>query len=239
MNKYGYARVSTAGQEVKTQVEILKKLGIPEAFIVAEVISSRKKNRPGLEKVLEELETGDELWVTKVDRLGRSYHELYDLVEALEAKGVTLVINGTKHDPTTAMGRIFFNMLAVMGEFERDMIAERTRERLAYAKAEGVVLGRKPALTARQKTEAVKAYDQNISKKRIAKIYGVSRATVSKAIQERHDAEAADSDPKLRKQLRTMKTEQKAIIRHLEEVTEEAREEKEKQAAEAASRKAA
>ncbi|WIE60957.1 recombinase family protein [Curtobacterium sp. MCLR17_032] len=226
MTDYGYGRVSTDRQDLEAQQAALLRYGVAPEFIEVEKITSRKAQRPGLERVLAELSRGDRLHCVKLDRLGRSMHELTDLAASLDERGVTLVIGGVPHDPTTATGRLLFNALAMVAEFERDMTAERTKDRLAHKKAKGESVGRPSALSVRQKAEAVKAHEAGLSKVRIAKIYGVARATVSKAIEAAKDDAAIAADPELRKQVRLLLQEERALVRRLEEATAIARIEK-------------
>jgi len=215
MTKYGYARVSTAKQDLADQISQLEALGVDRADIEAEVISSRKERREKLDLILGELRRGDELHVVELSRLGRSMEELGALGKTLEEKGVRLGIGGAVYDPTTFEGRTIFLVLSMVAELEREFIADRTRRRLAQMKADGKQVGRKPALTKRQTTEARKAYEQGLSKARIARIYGVSRATITKAVERAGDEARIETDPELRRTIREQEKEQKAAERRL------------------------
>lgn len=226
MTRYGYARVSTAKQDLSDQVAQLEAHGIDRSHIEAEVISSRKAKRVALERVLEELKEGDELHVVELSRLGRSMEELGTLGKTLEEKGVRLGVGGAVYDPSTFEGRTIFLVLSMVAELEREFIADRTRRRLAQMKADGKQIGRKPALTKRQATEAKKAYDAGLSKSTIAAKYGVSRATITKAVEGAADAERIETDPELRRTIREQEKEQAAAIRRLEAAKRAADEEK-------------
>lgn len=228
MKKYGYARVSTAKQDLEAQVALIESYGVDQTYIEAEVVSSRKEKRAALERVLAELSAGDELHVVELSRLGRNMEELASVGKQLEEKKVKLGIGGTIHDPSTFEGRAIFLVFAMVAELEREFIADRTRRRLAHMKAEGKPIGRKPALSKRQITEARKAYEAGYSKNRISKIYGVSRATVSRALEASQDEAAVEQSPELRKLIREQVAEDAAIQRKLEAAKKAADEAKER-----------
>ena len=125
MTKYGYARVSTTQQDLSRQLATLRRHGVDDAHIETEKVSGTKRDRPALTRLLAELQKGDELHVEKLDRLGRSTRDLIDLAGKLEERSVALVVDGERHDPTTPMGRLFFHLLAMLAEFERDLTAVR------------------------------------------------------------------------------------------------------------------
>lgn len=154
--------------------------------------------------------------MVNLDRLGRSMEELGAVGRLLEEKKVKLGIGGTIHDPSSFEGRTLFLVLSMVAELERGFIADRTRRRLAQKRANGEHIGRKPALTKRQKTEVAKAFDAGLSKSQISKIYGVARATVAKAIQETSDEARIELDPALSKTVRAQEKEEREIIRRLE-----------------------
>ena len=136
--RYGYARVSSYGQaaegtSIDTQTDILKSKGCE--VVVQEVFTGKSSHRPKLDELLDSLKDGDELYVTKMDRLARSLSDGFNILEKLDERGVAVtVLNMGKlsGDPTSKLLR---NMLLAIAEFERDMIAERTREGKERAKA--------------------------------------------------------------------------------------------------------
>ncbi|CEI49771.1 recombinase family protein [Propionibacterium freudenreichii] len=216
MTRYGYTRVSTARQDLEDQIAQVESYGVDRSYIEGEIISSRKEKRAALARVLAELSEGDELHVVKLDRLGRDMEELGEVGRLLEQKKVKLGIGGTIHDPSTFEGRTLFLVLSMVAELEREFIADRTRRRLAQMKADGKHIGRKPALTKRQKTEAAKAFAAGLSKSQIAKIYGVSRATVAKAVEQGSDEERIERDPELRRTVRAQQKEEREAVKRLE-----------------------
>ena len=177
---YGYARVSTDGQSVAAQVAALRKHGAGKVF--REVASGAKTDRAQLRRVLEELDAGDVLMVTRLDRLARSTRDLLNTLAALaDRKAGFKSIGDAWADTTTSHGRLMLTVLGGLAEFERDLIRTRTGEGRERAKARGVKLGRKPKLTEHQKREAIKRRDQGgESLADIGRSYNVSAATISR-----------------------------------------------------------
>ena len=172
----GYARASTIDQEAGFQVQIkaLKAADCEKLF--SEQVSSVAQ-RPQLEAAVDYLRDGDVLVVTKLDRLARSVAHLVAIGEQLEAKGVALKVLDQAIDTSTPTGRLMFNMLGSIAQFERELMLERQREGIARAKAEGKYKGRKP--TARDKGHEVKRLrSEGIGATAIAKQLGISRASV-------------------------------------------------------------
>lgn len=146
--KIGYGRVSTAEQNVETQREALIALGVaPDKIRLDRGVSGRRRVRPALERALGELRDGDELVVTKLDRLGRSLRDLLDIADEIRAKGAALTIGRATYDPADPAGAMMFQMLGMAAEFEVSMNRERTREGVSRAKAEGKYKGRRPKLS--------------------------------------------------------------------------------------------
>jgi DNA invertase Pin-like site-specific DNA recombinase len=133
--------------------------------------------KPKLEAALDYLREGDALVVTKLDRLARSVAHLVAIGERLDSKGVTLKVLDQAIDTSTPTGRLMFNMLGSIAQFERELMLERQREGIARAKAEGKYKGRKP--TARAKTPEIKRLmADGIGPTAIARQLGISRASV-------------------------------------------------------------
>lgn len=138
MTIFGYARVSTNQQELKTQIEKLRKNGATKIF-QEKYSGVKRKGRAAIDEVLFELVEGDVLLVTKIDRLARSIRDLKDVIEELNGKGCTIIFidnslrfESGKADP---MSTLMLNMLGSFAEFERDLIVSRTQEGKDYAKA--------------------------------------------------------------------------------------------------------
>jgi DNA invertase Pin-like site-specific DNA recombinase len=179
----GYARTSTTDQQagLDAQVRDLKAVGCRKVFSEqASAVSARAH----LDAALDYCRDGDTLVVTKLDRLARSARHLSEVVDQLEAKGVTLRIlnfGGDAVDTRGATGRLMLNMFAAMAQFEREMMLERQREGIAKAKAEGKYKGRKP--TARVKAaEAVHLFNEGKKVSQIAKQLGIGRGSVYRAL---------------------------------------------------------
>jgi DNA invertase Pin-like site-specific DNA recombinase len=145
MPKYGYARVSTVGQDLDIQIAALRAAG-------CDVVRSEKRSgtstagRAELRNLLDFIRQGDELVVTRIDRLARSIGDLQDIVRELRAKGAALKAIEQTIDTSTAAGKAFLDMLGVFGEFETAIRKERQLEGIAAAKAAGVYTGRKPSI---------------------------------------------------------------------------------------------
>ena len=143
--RIGYGRVSTTDQDARAQVLRLEAAGCTRTF--TETISSRVKDRPQLAACLDYLRPGDTLVAVRLDRLARSTRELLELAQGLEQRGIDLVVLDQQIDTRTPAGRLLFTMLAAIGEFERDLIRERTMDGLARARAEGKTGGRRASIT--------------------------------------------------------------------------------------------
>jgi DNA invertase Pin-like site-specific DNA recombinase len=177
---YGYARVSTDGQSVTAQVAELRKRGAGKVF--REVASGAKTDRAALRRVLGQLDTGDVLMVTRLDRLARSTRDLLNTLASITGKNAGFrSLNDAWADTTTAHGRLMLTVLGGLAEFERDLIRARTSEGRERAKARGVKLGRKPKLTEHQKREAIRRRDHDGEPVReIARSFNVSHSTISR-----------------------------------------------------------
>jgi DNA invertase Pin-like site-specific DNA recombinase len=141
----GYARVSTVDQNPDLQRDALAAVGCARVF--EDEASGARADRPGLEQALDYVRDGDALVVWKLDRLGRSLPHLIETVASLAAKGVGFRSLTEAIDTTTPGGRLVFHLFGALGEFERDLIRERTRAGLAAAAARGRKGGRKPVAT--------------------------------------------------------------------------------------------
>jgi DNA invertase Pin-like site-specific DNA recombinase len=141
MAAIGYARVSTTDQDLALQLDALAKVGCARIF--EDTASGAKAERPGLAAALSFAREGDILTVWKLDRLGRSLPHLIETVNALEARGVSFRSLTEAIDTTTPGGRLVFHIFGALGQFERDLIRERTRAGLEAAAARGRQGGRK------------------------------------------------------------------------------------------------
>jgi DNA invertase Pin-like site-specific DNA recombinase len=177
--KYGYARVSSDGQSVDAQVRQLTKAGCKKVF--REVASGTKTDRAQLRRLLDVLDAGDTLTVTRLDRLARSTRDLLNTLAAITGKNAGFKSLGdTWADTTTSHGRLMLTVLGGLAEFDRDLIRARTGEGRARAVARGQRMGRPFKLTDHQKREAIKRRNQGETLADIARSYNVSAATISR-----------------------------------------------------------
>ncbi|HDR8948999.1 TPA: recombinase family protein [Burkholderia vietnamiensis] len=189
---FAYLRVSTADQDTTNQAQEITSSGFAvEAHrMIAETVSGSTPalSRPAFAKLLERMERGDVLVVTKIDRLGRDAMDIRATVDRLAEGGIRvhcLALGGA--DLTSAAGKMVMTVIGAMAEFERDLIIERTNAGLAKAKAAGVRLGRKPS-SVHSDAEAIRAeIAEGKSVAQIAKDRGVSRMTIMRI----RDAQAA------------------------------------------------
>ena len=183
--KVGYARVSTAGQDLTAQRDGLQALGVdPGRVYVDHGLTGTNRSRPGLREAMAACRTGDTLVVTKLDRLARSVPDARDIVDELTGRGVRLNIGGSVHDPADPIGRLLFTVLSMIAEFEADLARARTREGMAVAKAKGRLRGKQPKLKHGQEAHLVKLWnDGTHTTAELAELFNVSRSTVYRAIQ--------------------------------------------------------
>lgn len=142
MTQWGYARVSRVDQDPAPQFDALRRAGVDEAQLVVDHASGSQDNRPGLTRLLEQLEAGDVLTVWKLDRLGRSLPHLIAIIDSLGERGVEFRSLTDPIDTTTPGGRLLFAVIGAVAQFERELIAERTKAALITARERNATLGR-------------------------------------------------------------------------------------------------
>ncbi|MCE7729352.1 recombinase family protein [Vibrio campbellii] len=174
--KVGYARISTSNQNIEIQYSHLEKAGCNKIY--AEKISSAAKKRPELSKALDFVREGDVLVCTRLDRLARSMSDLVSISEILAKKNVQLVVLEQQLDTTTITGKLLFNMIAAIAEFERSLIAERTMEGRQAAQKKGVKFGRKPILDDVALSKLREDFCKELDKTALAQRYKISRSTL-------------------------------------------------------------
>ena len=176
--KVGYARVSTTDQNLGNQIETLRSFGCEKIFQEKQSGKSAD-NREQLQLALDFVREGDILVVTKLDRMARSVLDLNLIAKRLQDKQVDLKVLSQDIDTTTTYGKLVFNVLGAVAQFERELINERAREGIVKAKARGVKFGRARKVDA---TLAATIRDEsqtwNGSKAEFASRYGLSRATL-------------------------------------------------------------
>jgi DNA invertase Pin-like site-specific DNA recombinase len=180
----GYARVSTEHQDLTARRNALRALGVGDDRIyVDHGLIGTDRDRPGLQLALTACRAGDTFVVTKLDRLARSLPDARDILAELTDKSVRLSTGGSVHDPSDPVGRLLFNVLAMVAEFESDLIRMRTREGIQVAKAKGHLRGKHPKLTANQAKHLVELSDLGTySTSELAELFGVGRSTVYRTL---------------------------------------------------------
>jgi DNA invertase Pin-like site-specific DNA recombinase len=180
---YGYARVSTADQNLDRQLDALRKYGIDKLF--CEKMSGTKKNRPELDKMLSELSEGDTVVIESLSRLGRSVKNLSELMERFNAQNIRLVSMKETIDTTSPTGRLLYTILSSLAQFERDILVERTSEGLKAARARGRCGGR-PKTDVKAIQKALALYQtKEYSITDITELTGVSKSALYRALKER------------------------------------------------------
>ena len=177
--RYGYARVSTDGQSVDAQVRQLTKAGCTKVF--RETASGAKTDRAQLRKALAQLNAGDVMIVTRLDRLARSTRDLLNTLATIaDRKAGFRSLGDTWADTTSAHGRLMLTVLGGLAEFERELIRIRTSEGRARARNRGVKMGRPPKLTPHQIKEALQRRTAGEPMRDIAHSYNVHNSTISR-----------------------------------------------------------
>ncbi len=181
----GYARCSTDEQDLTAQTQALTALGVnAKRIYVDHGLTGTNRDRPGLREALAACRAGDTLVVSKLDRLARSLPDARNIVDELTARDIKLNLGGSVHDPTDPVGRLLFNVLAMVAEFESDLIRMRTREGMKIAKARGRLRGKQPKLSAKQEKHlvALHAAGEHTSTE-LAELFNVGRSTVYRAVE--------------------------------------------------------
>ena len=175
MPKYGYARVSSAGQALEEQISALTAAGC-HAVRAEKASAGSREGRTELETLLAFIRSGDELVVTRIDRLARSLQDLLAIVQALESKGASLKALHQQIDTSGAAGRAFLQMLGVFAEFERSLIRDRQTAGIAKARAEGRSLG--GAQITIPRADIARLLAEQIKPNEIARRLSIGRASV-------------------------------------------------------------
>lgn len=187
----GYARVSTADQDMALQLDALRAAGCARIF--TDVASGTRADRPGLDDALAYLRQGDTFVVWKLDRAGRSFSHLVQLVETLRERGIGLRSLTDGVDSSTTGGRMVIHLFAVLAEFERGLNNERTRAGLAVARAQGRTGGRRPVITAAKLAQAQKLIgEKGLTVREAATRLKVGKTALYKALAAADEAESAE-----------------------------------------------
>lgn len=180
---FAYCRVSTTDQTTDNQAEEIRVAGfdLQPGRVITETVSGSvaASERKGFSKLLDRLESGDVLIVTKLDRLGRNAMDVRATVEHLEAAGVRvhcLALGGV--DLTSAAGKMTMQVINAVAEFERDLLIERTNSGIKRARAEGKTFGRPSALSAVQKAEVLRQLANGMQVAQLARTFNTTRQTI-------------------------------------------------------------
>jgi DNA invertase Pin-like site-specific DNA recombinase len=176
--KVGYARVSTDEQNLSLQIDALTRAGC-QKFFKDRGVSGSAFSRPGLDRVLKCLRAGDTLVVWRLDRLGRSLGKLIELINDLGRREIGFESLTESINTNSAGGMLVFHMMAALAEFEQRLISERTRAGIAASLARGGRIGRKPALTEQQQSQAITLL-RTASVDEVAKAFDVHPRTIKR-----------------------------------------------------------
>jgi DNA invertase Pin-like site-specific DNA recombinase len=180
MEKIGYARVSSTGQSLDVQLGKLNQIGCQRIY--QEKRSGRTSNRPEFQACMNYLREGDTLVITRLDRLARSVVHLAQLAKRFEKEKINLIVIDQNIDTSTSTGRLMFNMLASIAEFENDLRTERQAEGIAKAKENGVKFGR-PAKLNEQICRAIHLRrTEGATIGQLAKEFELGEATIYRAL---------------------------------------------------------
>ena len=179
--KFGYARVSTKDQNLALQLDALKAETCDD--YVSEKVSSRHKDRPEWDNLIQKLRAGDTLIVYKLDRIARSTTELLRIIEDFQRRGIALKsLQEPWADTTSSVGKLIITVMAGIAEFERDLIRQRSRDGREAAIKRGVKFGRPAKLCHSQITIIKEARDSGASIKELSKAFSVSKDTIYRSL---------------------------------------------------------
>lgn len=170
----GYARVSTAEQNLDMQIAALERAGVHRDHIHVEKVSGVSAARPGRDLALKDAMAGDTLVVWKLDRVGRDLLDLFEFMRGLEARNIGFRSLTETIDTTTPIGRLVFALMAALAQFERDLTQERSREGVRRAKAAGKVFGQPPKVHAGNHRQIEAELHKGRSPRDVAKKFGMS-----------------------------------------------------------------
>ncbi len=178
----GYARVSTYGQTLATQLDQLRAAGCSSRNIYREKVTGARADRRELNRMLGKLASGDVVTVTRIDRLARSTFDLFGIIKRIvDAKAQFRSLAEPWADTGTSTGRLMIAVLGGLADVERDLIRTRTAEGRSRAKAQGQQMGRPPALTPAQQTEATRRRAEGATLDELARSHNVVISTIRRA----------------------------------------------------------
>lgn len=179
MTVIGYARVSTDGQALDAQIDALHTAGATS--VLQEKLSGANRDRPQLRRLLDRIEVGDTVLVTRLDRLARSTRDLLNILSEIASRGgLFRSLSDSWADTSTPHGRLMVVVLGGLAEFERELIRSRTGEGRTRAVARGIKMGRRPKLSPHQRKEALERRANGEPLTEIARSYNVCHSTISR-----------------------------------------------------------
>jgi DNA invertase Pin-like site-specific DNA recombinase len=183
--RFGYSRVSTSDQDWSLQLEALTKAGVDDRDIFREKASGAKRERSELRRMLDLLRPGDQATVYRLDRLARSQLHLLQIIEEIEGKGAKLVSLMDNIDTGTATGKMVVGVLAVLAEFERNLLLERCAAGVRIARQRKVRFGRPPKLTPSLIRQVLLAHDDaSTTVPETCRVLGISKSSYYAALRE-------------------------------------------------------
>lgn len=181
---YGYCRVSTQGQakdgnSLEAQEKLLRESGAKEIY--SDAFTGTKAHRPELDKLLDKLQPGDKIIITKLDRIARSASQGIELVQTLLDRGIIVHVLNMGLLDNTPTGKLIRNIMLAFAEFERDMIIERTQEGKAIAKKQPDFREGRPRLYSKKQIQHALGLLQDHSYKQVTELTGISKSTLIRA----------------------------------------------------------
>ena len=181
---YGYCRVSTNmqakdGNSLEAQEKLLKENGAEEIY--SDAFTGTKSHRPEFDKLLDKLEHGDKLIITKLDRIARSVSQGTEIIQALLDRGITIHVLNMGLMDNTPTGKLIRNIMLAFAEFERDMIIERTQEGKAIAKKQPGYREGRPHLYSKKQIQHALGLLESHSYKQVTELTGISKSTLIRA----------------------------------------------------------
>ena len=178
--KVGYARVSSSGQNLQSQIEALELVGCDKIF--QEKKSATNTNRKELNDALDFIRSGDTFIVTRLDRCSRSVKDLHTIIDTISDKDVDFKCTEQEIDTSTSSGRLMIGLLSIVSAFETDLRAERQADGIASAKKRGVKFGAKSKFSIDKVSEVLELQQQGITNQEIANKYNIGRSTLLRYI---------------------------------------------------------
>lgn len=179
--KVGYARVSSNGQNLHSQIEALQAIGCEKIF--QEKLSGRQQdNRKQLNEALDFVRNGDEFYVTRLDRCSRSVKDLHQVIDTLNDKGVDFKATEQDLDTSTSSGRLMIGLLSIVSAFETDLRAERQADGIKSARKRGVKFGAKPVFDEERTKKAIELQKTEMTNQQIADQFNIGKSTMLRYI---------------------------------------------------------